>query len=64
MVGIYQQNNITFSNLLAQGVTFLWQSGCVDDGSGDIFGCANTGWDCDLRQDGLDFVRNEDIFDE
>lgn len=64
MIRVDQQDDIRLSNLLAQGVSLLREGGGVDDGGGDIFWRPDGGRNGNLRQDGLDLVRHEDIFDE
>ena len=64
MIRVDEENDVALSDLLAQGISFLWQGRCIDNRGGDILGGPYARWDGDLRQNGLYLVRNEDIFDE
>jgi hypothetical protein len=45
-------------------VSFVRKRGGIDDGGGDIIGRPERGRKCYLREDGLDFGCDENVFDE
>lgn len=65
VIGIHEENDVTFPYLSRQIVPFLGKSRGVDDGRGcNIFGGPEGGRDGNLGEDWLDFVRNKHSFDE
>ena len=64
MVAVDQQYDIRLPQSVAQVVPFLGEGGGVDDDGGDVLGGADAGREGDGREDGLDLVGREGVFDE
>ena len=64
MVRVNEQDDVAFSDLLAQRRSILGTRRGVDDDSSNVFGGAYAGRDSDLRKDGLYLVGDELVFDE
>lgn len=64
MVGVDEENDIAFSDLLAQGGSVLRTGRGIDDGCRDIFWGSDAGRNSDLGEDWLDLVAHELVLDE
>jgi hypothetical protein len=64
VIGIYEQDDVALSNLLAKRGSILGAGRRVDNGCGDIVRIPDAGRNSDLWKDGLNLVGDELIFDE
>lgn len=64
MVAVDEQDDIALADLFLEDFALLWDRGCVDDGGGDILRRAQSWWEGDGRQDGLQGSGDEGVLDE
>ena len=65
MVRIHQQYHVGLANFPCESPPFLRERRSVDDGGrSDILRSTDSWRNGDLGEDGLDFVRHEDAFDQ
>ena len=64
VIGVQEEDDIAFPQFSVETGSLLGQRRCVDDGCRDIFGCADSWRDGNLRQRRLNLIRYEGIFDQ
>lgn len=64
MVGIHQKDDVGLADFFTEGGSVLRTSRGIDDSGSHILGRADARGDCDLWENGLDLVTDEDILDE
>lgn len=64
MIGVDEEDDIGFANLLAQGRSVLRSRGCIDDGGCDILRGADAWRDGDLGKNRLNLAGDELVLDE